>query len=253
MKRSWVTASAASALLLLGAAGPSRADDAKAVEIIDKAVKALGGEEKLSKIQAATWKSEGTVTVNGSDNKFTTTVTYQGDDRLHLDFEGEFGGNTLKGTTVLVGDKCWRKFNDNLQEAEGDDVAREKRMLYLLTAPGLSNRLKGKGFQATVDGEEKVDGKPADILKVVGPDGKDFRLFFDKESGLPVRSVARVIGWNGEEYEQATTFAEYKDFGGLKRSTKVSSTRDGEPFTEQTVVEFKVLDNVPADTFAEPK
>jgi hypothetical protein len=193
------------------------------------------------------------VIINGGDNKFTTNVTIQGDDHLRIDFEGEFGGNAIKGTTVLAGDKGWRRFNDNQQEIEGEDVAREKRMLYLLTAPSLPNRLKGKGFTATVDGEEKVDGKPADVLKVVGPDGKDFRLFFDKESGLPVQSIARVFGWNGEEFEQATTFADYKDFGGVKRPTKVASTRDGEPLTEQTVVEFKVLDDVPADTFAEPK
>ena len=64
-----------------------------------------------------------------------------------------------------------------------------------MTAPALPGRLKGKGFKATVDGEEKVDDKSAAVLKVVGPDGKDFRLFFDKESGLPVKLVARVVGW----------------------------------------------------------
>jgi len=253
MNRSWVAASAASALLLLGAAGSSRADDAKAVEIIDKAVKALGGEEKLSKIRAASWKSEGKVIINGSDNKFATGVTFQGDDRLRVEFEGDFGGNTIKGATVLAGDKGWRRINDNQQELDENDVKREKRTLYLILIPNLPNRLKDNGFKATADGEEKVGGKPADVLKIVGPDGKDFRLFFDKESGLPVQCVARVSGWNGEEFEQATTFADYKDFGGVKRPSKVASTRDGEPLSEQTIVEFKVLDDVPADTFAEPK
>ena len=39
-----------------------------------------------------------------------------------------------------------------------------------------------------------MKGKPAAALKVTGPDGKDFTLYFDKESGLPVRMVAKVIG-----------------------------------------------------------
>lgn len=249
MRRSWI----ASALLLVGLAGPSKADDARAVEIIDKAVKALGGEEKLAKVQAASWNAEGKLTLNGGENKFNTRVTFQGDDRVHIDFEGEFGGNAIKGSTVVNGDKGWRKFNDNRQELDADEIAREKRTLYLIISPAFPGRLKGKGFKATADGEEKVGDKPADVLKVVGPDGKDFRLFFDKESGLPVKAVARVTGWNGEEFEQASLFSDYKDFGGVKKATKVVSTRDGEPFVEQTVVEFKAEENLPADTFAEPK
>lgn len=252
LRRSWI---AASALLLVGSAGPSRADDAdaKAVEIIDKAVKALGGEEKLSKIQAATWNSDGKIILNGADNPFKTRVTFQGDDRMHLDFEGEFNGNSVKGTTVLNGDKGWRDINDNVQDLDDDAIAREKRTLYLMTAPALPGRLKGKGYKATADGEEKVEDKPAAVVKVVGPDGKDFRLFFDKESGLPVKLVARVVGWNGEEFEQETTFADYKDFGGFKRPGKVVSKRDGEAFAEQSAIDFKVEKDLPASMFEEPK
>ena len=98
LRRSWIAAPAASALLLVGLTGPSRADDAdaKAVEIIDKAVKALGGEEKLSKVQAATWNTDGKLIMNGADNPFKTRVTFQGDERMHLDFEGDFDGNSSR-------------------------------------------------------------------------------------------------------------------------------------------------------------
>lgn len=254
LRRSWIAAPAASALLLVGLVGPSRADDAdaKAVEIIDKAVKALGGEEKLSKVQAASWNSDGKLTINGSDNPFKTHMTFQDSDRMHVDFEGEFNGNSVKGTTVVNGDKGWRNVNDNVQVLDADAIAREKRTLYLMIAPILPDRLKGKGYKATADGEEKVDGKPAAVLKVVGPDGKDFRLFFDKESGLPVKLVAQVAGWRGEEFEQETLFTDYKDFGGIKRPGKVVSKRDGEPFAEQSTVDFKVEADLPASMFEEP-
>ncbi len=65
--------------------------------------------------------------------------------------------------------------------------------------------------------------------------------------------VAKVIGFNGEEYVQDSTFSDYKDFGGIKKATKVSTKRDGEDFLEGEVTDFKVLDKVPAETFAEPK
>ena len=85
--------------------------------------------------------------------------------------------------------------------------------------------LKGKGFKIEAAGEDKVDDKPAVGIKVTGPDGKDFKLYFDKESGLPVKLVATVIGFGGDEFTQETTYANYKDFDGTKKATKISQAR----------------------------
>jgi len=82
---------------------------------------------------------------------------------------------------------------------------------------------------------------------------KDFTLYFDKESGVPVKQVAKVVGFQGQEYTAETTFADYKDFDGIKKATKVEIKRDGEKFQVMEVTEFKVLDKVDPETFAEPK
>ena len=113
--------------------------------------------------------------------------------------------------------------------------------------------LKGNGFKFEAAGEEKVGDKPAVILKVTGPDGKDFTLSFDKESGLPVKQVAKVIGFQGKEYTLESTYSDYKDFGGIKKATKIEIKRDGEKFQDLEVTEFKVLDKVDPDAFTEPK
>src|SRR5436190_5453505 len=76
----------------------SMADDSAAV--IDKAIKAMGGEEALGKAKAATWKTKGTITFNGTDNEVTSTFTIQGLDHFRQEFDGEFGGNKVKGITV---------------------------------------------------------------------------------------------------------------------------------------------------------
>ena len=91
------------------------------------------------------------------------------------------------------------------------------------------------------------------ILKVTGPDGKDSRSALDKETGLPLKWVGKRVGYKGGEYTAETTFADYKEFDGIKKATKVETNRDGEPFEKWEVTEFKVLDNVEPDTFAEPK
>jgi hypothetical protein len=244
---------ALAAALMSGLSGLTRADDVDAKAVVEKGIKALGGEEKLGKSGSYTQKAKGTITFNGNDNEIKTQATVQGLDHYRAEFEGEFNGDAIKGVTVINGDKGWRKFGDNMMELEPDGIANEKRTIYLAVLPATLVPLKGKEFKLEPAGEEKVDDKPAVGIKVTGPDGKDFKLFFDKESGLPVKLVAKVIGFGGDEFTQETTYASYKDFDGAKKATKITSKRDGEKFIEQEITDFKLIDKVPADTFAEPK
>ncbi len=222
--------------------------------ILDKAIQALGGEEKLNKARSYTLKAKGKITFAGNENEFVSEVTVQGLDRYRQVFEGEFGGNPVKGVVVLAGDKGWRHFGDNRSGLEGDALANQKRSVYLQVIPATLLPLKDKAFKLETAGEEKVGGKPALGLKVTPADGKEFTIYFDKESGLPVKQVARVRGlMGGEEFTMETTFADYKDFGGIKKATRIENKRDGEPFLSQQITEFKVLDKVDPQTFTEPQ
>jgi hypothetical protein len=228
-------------------------DDAQSGPVLDKAIKALGGESKLSKATAFSRKVKGTISFGGNENQFTSESTIAGLDRYQSTFEGEFGGNKVKGVTVLNGDKGWRKFGDNKFEMDKDALANETRTIYLQVVPSTLLALKGKSFKVESATDEKVGDKPAAGLKVTGPDGKDFTLFFDKESGLPIKSVAKVRGFQGDEFTQETLYSDYKDFGGIKQATKVELKRDGESFLKQEITEFKVLEKVDPKAFSEPE
>jgi hypothetical protein len=240
--------------LALGLATSSRAaDDKDAKAVLDKGIKALGGEEKLGKVKAYTAKAKGKITLGDTDNEFTSETTVQGVDHFRNEFEGEFGGNKVKGLIILAGDKgCWQ-FGDDKMDMDKDALANEKRNAYLQAVPVTLLPLKDKAFKIESAKEDKVDGKPADALKVTGPDGKDFTLYFDKESGLPVKLVAKVVGFMGDEATQETTYSDYKELGGIKKATKIQTKRGGEKFLEQQISDFKVLDKVDAKTFTEPK
>jgi hypothetical protein len=239
-------------MLISAPAGLARADD-DASAILDKAIKAVGGAEQIEKAQGFLVKAKGTLSFNGSDNAFETQATVKDLDHYRGEFEGQFGDNKFKGVTVVSGDKGWRKFGDEAMEIDGSELANEKRRIYLQLASGLPGLLKGKGFKLATAGEDKVDGKPAVGLKVTGPDGKDFTIYYDKETGLPVKQVARVVGFQGEEFTQESTYSNFKDFGGVKRASKIVATRDGEKFLDEEVAEFKLLDKVDAAAFAEPQ
>jgi hypothetical protein len=240
--------------LALAGTMAARAQETKdAAPILDKAIKALGGEEKLGKVlQGVTWKAKGAITFMENDNPFTSQYTAKGFDHIRAEFEGDFGGMQFKGVTVLAGDKGWRDFAGNVMELDKEGLANEKRTAYLNLIPITIVPLKGKEFKAEAIGEESIGGKLAVGVRATGPDGKEFKLHFDKESGLPVRLVAKVAGFMGDEYTQETTFSDYQEMAGIKKATKVVAKRDGEKFIENQVTEFKILDTVDAKAFAAP-
>jgi hypothetical protein len=239
--------------LLSAPGGLARADDKDTKAILDKAIKAAGGEAKLGKLEAFTWKTKGTITINDTDNPYTSQATVQGLDRFRSEFDAELGGDKIKGATVLNKTKGWRKFGDMGGEMDKDALANEKRSVYLQVVPITLVPLKGKGFKVETAGEMKVGGKAAVGLKVTGPDGKDFKLYFDKDTGLPVKLVAKVVGFMGEEVNQETTYGAYKEFGGIKKATKIEAKRDGKKFLTGEITAFKALTKVDPKTFDEPK
>jgi hypothetical protein len=240
-------------LLIFGVGGsgrPAAAQDANA--ILDKAIQALGGAEKLSQAKILSSKGKGTVTFGGNDNEATFQSVSQGLDHIRRDLAINAGGNEFKVLTALAGDKGWREFGGNRMELDKDAIANEKRRAYLDVIPITILPLKSAEFKVEAVGEENAGGKVMVGVKATGPDGKEFRLYFDKENGLPVRMVARVPGFMGDEFTQDTTYSDYREMGGIQKATKVLSKRDGEKFIDQQITEFRILDAVDPKTFAEP-
>jgi hypothetical protein len=242
------------ATFLIGFCGAARGQEAKdAAAVVDKSIKAIGGAEKLSKAKAVLWKAKAKFRFGENESEGTIEGTMQALDHSRRVFEGQFGGNAFRAVTVVAGDKGWRKFGDNAMELDSEGLANEKRRLYLSVVPITVAPLKSKGFKLSAAADEKVDGKPANGVKVTAPDSKTFTLYFDQQSGLPVKLVADVVGFDGNEFTQETTFGEYKEFDGVKVATKLVAKRDGQTFQEMNVTEFKLLDKVDPKTFAEPE
>src|SRR5215469_1062247 len=79
--------------------GQAAEDDAKAV--VDKAIKAIGGEAKLGAAKGFTWKTKGKILFGDNENSYTAQTTISGLDRGRSEFEGDFGGNQFKAVTVF--------------------------------------------------------------------------------------------------------------------------------------------------------
>jgi hypothetical protein len=242
------------AVVAFGFVGTLRAEgDKSATAVIDKAIKALGGEEKLNAIKAASWKGKGTLAYGEEDNKISSTTTVGVPGQFRQDFEAEVMGATVTGSTVLSGDKGWRKFNGDVVEMDKDAIANERLNIYPQLMPHSILLLKSDGVKVAGAPEEKVDDKSAVVLKVTMPTGKDFTIYFDKESGLPVKYTAIIKGFMNDEAKQETFLSKYKQVDGVQKATHVEVKRGGDKFLSYDVLEFKTLKEVDPATFAEPK
>jgi len=227
-----------------------RAQDPAAAAVLDKAIKALGGQEKLAKAEAFSWKAKWTI--KGLINEYESQVTIQGlDHRRHEVVSGQH-----HAIRVVIGDKGWHRLAVRTRSLPSGELAAEKQDLYLEAIPVTLLPIRAKGLKYHAAADEKVDDKPAAVLKVTGPDGRDFTLYFDKDSGLPVKEVATIIDtFRGSESAMEIRFGDYKDFDGIKKATKIAfiSPDDIEHVHLFELTEFNVLDKVAPETFSEPK
>lgn len=238
------------AVLGLALVGLVRAQDAAA--ILDKAIKAHGGEEKLSKIKAATWKAKGTIYGTGDPTDFTGEWAMQFPDKVRFTFESVYSGVPIKEVRVLHGDKGWLKLNrDDTFELDKDVLTESRRQLAVQWLATLLP-LRDKAFTLTVVPETKVGDRAAVGIEAA-KDGAKARLYFDKEKGLLLRFEAPVKdARTGKDVKQETLYEDYRDVSGVQKAMKLTVRRDGKKFLEQEIADFKLLDKLPDSTFAKP-
>jgi len=220
-----------------------------ATEILSKAIKALGGEEKLSRASAFTWAIRGTVDARGRPTDLYIIVTFNGLSQVRR----QVSTRTDRLLTVLDGDKGWNLSKGRSFPMNEAAIAEEKRNIYRQVIPTLLVPVKSSGFKYEFAGKGEVGGKPASILKITGPDAKDFLLYFDDETSLPVKEVTRLPSIDGKEQVEEVTFGNYKDFDGIKKAVTVDIRTGRSGAGSMEVTHFKVLNGVDPQTFAEPK
>jgi len=221
----------------LAATGAARADEAKAKEVIDKAIKAHGGEAELKKLDASSMKMKGTVHVMGMEIPFTGDSASQGEYRRRVDLEIEVMGMKIRVTNVFDKDKGWAKINDDLKELdkdqikEGVDQAHSSHVVSLLP-------LKDKAYTLSVVGDEKVGNAEVVVIRVNRKDRRDVSLFIDKKSNLILKSETRVKDeQSGQEVNEESFYLDY-NAKGLRQPKKLSVKRDGKVFIEAEVLEL---------------
>ena len=153
------------ALTVLTFAGiGAKADDAKAV--IEKAVKAQGGEDNLKKFPAARVKAKGSMELMGVEIEFALDSSVQNPDKFRNDINLEVMGQKITIVQVYDGKKGWQSMLGQSMEVEGDQLEELKEEAYSNYLEQLYPLLHDKQFELKAVDGEKVDDKPTDGVKV---------------------------------------------------------------------------------------
>jgi hypothetical protein len=230
----------AAGLLWLLAVEAQADDTAKA--IIAKAIQAHGGAEKLAKLRVRREKTKITTESDGQPVPLSDDTLVQHPDRWRLTSEAERQGRRYTSIFVANGDRGWMNLGRQTMEWKG---ARKELLHrdYVLT---LTPLLKDQGFTLSALGEVKVNDRPALGVKVSAPDYLDMDLYFDKETGLLVKSGSR--GQSSVE----DVYSDYKETDGLKWPMKSVRYRNGNRVGEKEITELKFLDKIDDGEFAKP-
>lgn len=221
--------------------------------IIAKAIKAHGGASNLAKFPAITFKGSGTFYGLGEGIPYTGEWAVQGTTQMRIAIESKVMDVTFKFVRVVNGDKGWVKLNDDAAvEMPKDELAEEKEKMHAGWVQTLTP-LKEKAFELALVGEAKVGERPAVGVRVSAKGKRDVNLYFDKETGLLIKSEMRAKDVKAnEEFTQTTYFYDYKDFQGVKHCTRIVQKKDDKRLVEGIVTDQTPREKIEDAAFAKP-
>jgi outer membrane lipoprotein-sorting protein len=236
----------------LVAAGTAAADD-KAVSVVKKAIDAHGGADNLNKYKAGKFKMAGELSVLGMDLEFTGSLAYSLPDRYRLQMNLEIMGQKMEIEQVVKGEtaKSMITVAGMKIPAPGGDAEKEelKTAAAIQEAEQLTPLLDAKKFEIKAADDADVNGKKAAVI-VVQPKAvkKEIKLYFDKESGLLVKTAHKGMGpgedGQPKEVDEESYGADYKKVKGVQVPTKLTVNHDGKKFMVVKISDYELVDKI---------
>ena len=227
--------------VVLGAPGmAARAQEPRPEEIIDKAIRAHGGAERLAGLSAFTLKER---MVYPDAATWDTQVVVQLPGRFRSEMTISSGGKSSTSLIVIDGDQGWMKTNAHVTPYPKAFIASFWKYTIPYEGPRsilrLRARQKNPACQFTTTGEGTVEGRPAVGLRMKLEGGPEETWYFEKESGLLLKQELHIKRFEGEDEVHVTLYEDYQTCDGFPMARKVTSRRDGKLAYTRELIDFK--------------
>ena len=240
------------------AAGAAAADE-KATAVVKKAIEAHGGADNLNKYKAGKFAMKGELSVMGMDLEFTGSLAYALPDKYRLQITTEVMGQKLDINQVVRGEKVKSTITVGGMTipSPGGDAEQEelKTAIAMQEAEQFTTLLDEKKFTIKSTDEADVNGKKAAVI-IVQPKAikKEFKMFFDKDSGLLLKTFHKGHGPGadgaGAEVDEESFHQDYKKVNGVQVPTKLVVNHDGKKFMTVNISDYELLPKLDDKEFA---
>jgi len=246
---------AQAALLFVLCGGPAGTDnEAEARKVIQRGIRAHGGADKLGKLQALTFRLKGKCySLSARGNDYTATWAVQAPAKLRQEVHISASGRKLKVVRVVNGAEGWVQMADTTRAMAREALAERREGLYASHVERLVG-LTGAGFTLAPLGEAEVGGKAVVGVRVSQAGHRDVSLFFDRQTGLLLKSQRRAKDPTGgsKEFTQEALFGDYKEVGGVLHAHQVTILRDGKKYADATCSDFQPREKLDDSVFVKP-
>lgn len=222
-------------------AAPAKPDPA--AQLLDQAIAANGGAEKLKAIEAVTMQVEGESPLGS----FTaTSILAHGHHRMDTKLAN---GNEF--TFTRGPEHCWAKKGPVILEMGTGEKETHQATAALLEAMFLWPL---KETDAALKASKvKIDDRECDQLEINWPSGVTGTLVFDPQNQLMIQAGVKVQGpVEGRSQEIKITLSEHKEFCGVRMASRQAYSLNGKPMQLLMVKEVSCAP-VEAKLFAQPE
>jgi hypothetical protein len=220
--------------------------------VVQRAIAAHGGQERLARVRADRVRSRGTLFVGTSSVPFRSETTVQLPSQFKNVIQMTVGDKTKTVVHLLDGDKAAIVIDGQPQPVSGPLLAQLRQTLQLNHLTRLVPLVSDPEFTLAWAGETTINGRPAVGVRVTRRSQRPVCLYFDKPSGLLVKAEQTVDGPAGGEVKQEACYSGYRDLGGYRRPGKMTAYRDGHKVMEAELLEAEALGHIDAQEFTRP-
>jgi hypothetical protein len=223
-----------------------------ALEILNKAIKAHGGDDALAKAAQLNRKGAGTIVLfMDQEMPFTDDLTFGLPGRFRMNVDITAGNKKMQITLVVNGDTAWQDNGGKVEETSKERLAELQEEAYVQWVSLLAPLKKNTDFRLIPLPQTKINERTATGIKVERKPYPAIELYFDDETKLLVK-LQRKTKQSGVEFQKQVYFSEFKEVDGVRLPFHIVELLNDKKLSDVKVAGYKLLEKADERMFSKP-
>lgn len=217
-------------------------------EVINKAIRAAGGEGNPRAFRAVTCKSKGTYDLGDVRASFRVQFYLQLPGKSRMELKIRIGDTEYEHIRIVSGKQGWvsrplaEKSIIEMERMTDGELASSEELVYHLHLIYRPETLRDSFLRLSYLGESVIGGRACVGIKVTHPKHREVTIYYDSDTGLLHKLTAHEKhGLSLESVPIDSYFINYKDVDGLRMPFNSKGERNGTLFREWEITEIRFL------------